>query len=83
METSVSSTNRLKVNAGWTDKFIFPPYEFKISNALITNLHMPQSILLMTACAFGGYELIMKAYHEAVEEKYRFFSYGDAMLILD
>lgn len=83
METSVSSTNRLKVNAGWTDKFIFPPYDFKISNALITNLHMPQSILLMTACAFGGYELIMKAYQEAVEEKYRFFSYGDAMLILD
>lgn len=83
IETSVSSTNSLKVNAGWTDKFIFPPYDFKISNALITNLHMPQSILLMTACAFGGYELIMKAYHEAVEEKYRFFSYGDAMLILD
>jgi len=83
METSVSSTNSLKVNAGWTDKFIFPPYDFKISNALITNLHMPQSILLMTACAFGGYELIMKAYQEAVEEKYRFFSYGDAMLILD
>lgn len=83
LESSVSSTNRLKLNSGWTDKFIFPPYDFKIANALITNLHMPQSILLMTACAFGGYELMMKAYETAVEEKYRFFSYGDSMLILD
>ncbi len=83
MESSVSSTNRLKVNSGWTDKFIFPPYEFKIANALITNFHMPQSILLMMACAFGGYELIMKAYEEAIKEKYQFFSYGDAMLIID
>lgn len=83
MESSVSSTNRLKVNSGWTDKFIFPPYEFKIANALVTNFHMPQSILLMMACAFGGYELIMKAYEEAIKEKYKFFSYGDAMLIID
>lgn len=83
LESSVSSTNRLKVNAGWTDKFIFPPYDFKIANSLITNFHMPQSILLMMACAFGGYELVMKAYEEAIKEKYKFFSYGDAMLILD
>lgn len=83
LESSVSSTNRLKVNAGWTDKFIFPPYDFKIANSLITNFHMPQSILLMMACAFGGYELVMKAYEEAIKEKYKFFSYGDAMLIID
>ena len=83
LESSVSSTNRLKLNSGWTDKFIFPPYDFKIANALITNFHMPQSILLMKACAFGGYELVMKAYEQAVEEKYQFFSYGDAMLIID
>ena len=83
LESSVSSTNRLKVNAGWTDKFIFPPYDFKIANALITNFHMPQSILLMMASAFGGYENVMKAYEVAIEEKYKFFSYGDAMLIID
>lgn len=83
LESSVSSTNRLKQNAGWTDKFIFPPYDFKIANSLITNFHMPQSILLMTACAFGGYDLIMNAYEKAIEEKYQFFSYGDAMLIID
>ena len=57
-------------------------YDFKIANALITNFHMPQSILLMMACAFGGYELIMKAYEEAIKENYRFYSYGDAMLII-
>lgn len=83
LESSVSSNNRLKENAGWTDKFIFPPYDFKIANSLITNFHMPQSILLMMACAFGGFELIMKAYEVAIEEKYQFFSYGDAMLIID
>ena len=71
------------MNAGWTDKFIFPPYDFKIANALITNFHMPQSILLMMACAFGGFELTMKAYEEAVKENYKFFSYGDAMLFID
>ncbi|MFQ3575496.1 MAG: tRNA preQ1(34) S-adenosylmethionine ribosyltransferase-isomerase QueA [Cytophagales bacterium] len=83
LESSVSANNRLKpVNNSWTDKFIFPPYEFKIANGLITNFHMPESTLLMLTCAFGGYDLIMKAYEEAVKEKYRFFSYGDAMLIL-
>jgi S-adenosylmethionine:tRNA ribosyltransferase-isomerase len=82
LESSVSANNRVKPNQGWTDKFIFPPYEFKIGNALLTNFHMPESTLLMMACAFGGYDLIMKAYQEAIEEKYRFFSYGDAMLIL-
>ena len=72
----------LKQNGGWTDKFIIPPYDFKIANTLITNFHLPESTLLMTASAFGGYPLIMKAYKEAIKEKYRFFSYGDSMLIL-
>ncbi|AGA76345.1 tRNA preQ1(34) S-adenosylmethionine ribosyltransferase-isomerase QueA [Echinicola vietnamensis] len=82
VESSVTASNRLKPSSGWTDKFIIPPYEFKIANALITNFHLPESTLLMTTAAFGGYDLIMKAYKEAVKEKYRFFSYGDAMLIL-
>jgi S-adenosylmethionine:tRNA ribosyltransferase-isomerase len=82
LESSVSANGRLKEREGWTDKFIFPPYEFKICNSLITNFHMPESTLLMMACAFGGYELIMEAYQTAIKEKYRFFSYGDAMLII-
>ncbi len=82
LESSVSASNRLKPNEGWTDKFIFPPYEFKICNALVSNFHMPESTLLMMASAFGGYDLVMEAYQVAIKEKYRFFSYGDAMLIL-
>ncbi|EAZ81093.1 tRNA preQ1(34) S-adenosylmethionine ribosyltransferase-isomerase QueA [Algoriphagus machipongonensis] len=82
VESSVTANGRLKASQGWTDKFIIPPYEFKIANALITNFHLPESTLLMTASAFGGYDLVMKAYKEAIKEKYRFFSYGDAMLIL-
>lgn len=83
LESSVSANNHLKaVDNGWTDKFIFPPFEFKITNALLTNFHLPESILLMTACAFGGHELIMEAYHEAIKEKYKFFTYGDVMLII-
>ncbi len=82
LESSVSAGGRLKANSGWTDKFIFPPFEFKICNALITNFHLPESTLLMMASAFGGYELIMDAYQTAIKEKYRFFTYGDAMLIL-
>jgi S-adenosylmethionine:tRNA ribosyltransferase-isomerase len=82
LESSVSANSRLKSNEGWTDKFIFPPYDFKIANTLVTNFHLPESTLLMTSCAFGGYDLIMKAYETAVKEKYRFFSYGDAMLII-
>ncbi|WP_439881037.1 tRNA preQ1(34) S-adenosylmethionine ribosyltransferase-isomerase QueA [Pontibacter sp. MBLB2868] len=82
LESSVSANGRLKANEGWTDRFIFPPYDFKIANALVTNFHMPESTLLMMAAAFGGYDLVMKAYEEAVKEKYRFFSYGDVMLIL-
>lgn len=82
IESSVSANGRLKPIEGWTDRFIFPPYEFKIANALLTNFHTPQSTLMMMAAAFGGYDLIMKAYDEAIKEKYRFFSYGDAMLII-
>lgn len=82
LESSVSAGGRLKANTGWTDKFIFPPYEFKICNALITNFHLPESTLLMMASAFGGYELVKQAYQEAIKEKYRFFTYGDAMLII-
>lgn len=82
LESSVSANGRLKEREGWTDKFIFPPYEFKICNALVTNFHMPESTLLMMACAFGGYDLVMEAYQTAMKEKYRFFSYGDAMLII-
>ena len=82
LETSTTANNRLKPNQGWTDKFIFPPYDFKIADAMITNFHAPESTLLMMACAFGGYDLIMKAYKTAVKEKYNFLSYGDCMLIL-
>ncbi len=82
IESSVTAGGKLKASSGWTDKFIIPPYDFKIANALVTNFHLPESTLLMTASAFGGYDLVMKAYKEAIKEKYRFFSYGDAMLIL-
>ncbi|MES2733879.1 MAG: tRNA preQ1(34) S-adenosylmethionine ribosyltransferase-isomerase QueA [Bacteroidota bacterium] len=82
LESSVSANGRLKPNEGWTDKFIFPPYDFRIPNALLTNFHMPESTLLMMACAFGGFNLVMEAYQTAIREKYRFFSYGDSMLIL-
>jgi len=82
LESSVSAHARLKPIEGWTDRFIFPPYEFKIGNALLTNLHLPESILLMMTCAFGGYDLIREAYEVAIKEKYKFFTYGDAMLII-
>lgn len=82
LETAVSATNRLKERNGWTDKFIFPPYDFKICNAMITNFHQPESTLLMMAAAFGGYDLIMNAYNVAKKEKYKFLTYGDAMLIV-
>lgn len=82
LESSVSTDGFLKPYEGWTNKFIFPPYEFSIANCMITNFHIPQSTLLMMVCAFGGYDLIMEAYRQAIKEKYRFYSYGDAMLIL-
>ena len=82
IESAVSTDGHLKTFNGWTNKFIFPPYDFSIANCMVTNFHMPESTLLMMVCAFGGYDLIMKAYKEAIKEKYHFFSYGDAMLIL-
>ena len=73
LESSVSSTGTLNPYVGWTHKFIFPPYEFSIANALITNFHMPKSTLLMMVSAFAGYDFMMEAYNEAVKEKYRFY----------
>ena len=82
IETAVSAEGRLKEAEGWTNKFIYPPYDFSIANAMITNFHLPKSSLLIMISAFGGYDLVMKAYEEAVKDKYRFYSYGDAMLIM-
>ncbi len=82
IESSVSATNHLKPAEGWTNKFIYPPYDFKIPNAMITNFHVPKSSLVIMVSAFGGTELILDAYQEAIKEKYDFYSYGDAMLIL-
>jgi S-adenosylmethionine:tRNA ribosyltransferase-isomerase len=82
IESSVTTTGHLKPLDGWTNKFIFPPYDFSVANSMITNFHASESTLLMMVCAFGGYENIMKAFEEAVKEKYRFLSYGDAMLII-
>lgn len=82
IETAVSAEDLLKPVEGWTNKFIYPPFDFHIANCMVTNFHLPKSSLMIMICAFGGTELIMDAYREAVKEKYRFFSYGDAMLIL-
>lgn len=82
IESSVSTDGLLKPYSGWTNKFIFPPYEFSIADSMITNFHTPQSTLLMMVSAFLGHDLMMQAYKEAIKEKYRFYSYGDAMLIL-
>ncbi|MBQ0769904.1 MAG: tRNA preQ1(34) S-adenosylmethionine ribosyltransferase-isomerase QueA [Bizionia sp.] len=82
VESAVSSSATLNEINGWTNKFIFPPYEFSIANCMITNFHTPKSTLLMMASAFGGYDFVKKAYEEAVKEKYNFYSYGDAMLII-
>jgi len=82
LESSVSTSGRLKPNKGWTDKFIFPPFRFHICSGMITNFHSPKSTLLMMAAAYGGFDNIMKAYKIAIQKKYRFHSYGDAMLIL-
>ncbi|MCC6401933.1 MAG: S-adenosylmethionine:tRNA ribosyltransferase-isomerase, partial [Flavobacteriales bacterium] len=82
IESSVSTDDRMKSYNGWTNKFIFPPYDFSIANRMVTNFHMPESTLLMMVCAFGGYDNVINAYKVALKEKYRFFSYGDAMLII-
>ena len=82
IESSVSSKGELKEFKGWTNKFIFPPHDFSIATAMITNFHTPKSTLLMQVAAFGGYDFVMGAYKEAIKEKYRFSTYGDAMLII-
>jgi S-adenosylmethionine:tRNA ribosyltransferase-isomerase len=82
VESSVSANHLLNPYEGWTNKFIFPPHDFSIANAMITNFHTPKSTLMMMTAAFAGYDFLMKAYKEAVKEKYRFYSYGDAMLII-
>ena len=82
VESSVSANHLLNPYEGWTNKFIFPPHDFSIANAMITNFHTPKSTLMMMTAAFAGYDFLMKAYREAVKEKYRFYSYGDAMLII-
>ncbi|MED5307038.1 MAG: tRNA preQ1(34) S-adenosylmethionine ribosyltransferase-isomerase QueA [Bacteroidota bacterium] len=82
IETPVSSFKTLKPYDGWTNKFIFPPYDFQIANSLLTNFHAPKSTVLMLVAAFAGHDLIMEAYNQAVKEKYKFLSYGDCMLIV-
>lgn len=82
LATAVCMNGHLMTYSGWTNKFIFPPYEFTVADAMVSNFHTPYSTMLMMVAAFGGYDLIMKAYDEAVKEKYRFGCYGDAMLVL-
>lgn len=83
IETAVGTDGHLKEFEGWTNKFIFPPYDFSVANAMVSNFHMPLSTMLMLVCSYGGYELVMDAYQIALKEDYRFGTYGDAMLILD
>ncbi len=82
LESSVSIYGQLKPYDGWTNKFIYPPYDFSVANAMISNFHLPQSTLMMMVSAFTGFDLLMKAYKVAVKEKYKFFTYGDALLII-
>ena len=82
LESCVTTKGRLTEYEGWTNKFIFPPYEFSVPDAFISNFHLPYSTLLMMVAAFGGYDQVMKAYEVAVKEKYQFGTYGDAMLII-
>lgn len=82
LESSVSSTGQLKPYEGWTNLFIYPPFEFQVANCMLTNFHVPKSSLLIMVCSFAGYDVIMKAYEEAIAKKYNFFTYGDCMLIL-
>ncbi len=82
VESSVTSSDLLRSDEGWTNLFIHPPYDFRIANCMITNFHLPKTSLLIMVAAFADYELVMHAYREAIKEKYHFFSYGDAMLIL-
>lgn len=82
IESSVTINGQVKPFRGWTNKFIFPPYDFSVANAMVTNFHLPMSSLMMMVAAFAGYPLLMEAYKTAIKEKYKFFTYGDAMLII-
>jgi S-adenosylmethionine:tRNA ribosyltransferase-isomerase len=82
MESSVTAQRLLKPAEGWTNHFIHPPYNFNIADSLVTNFHLPKTSLLIMTCAFAGYELAMEAYKKAIKDKYRFFSYGDALLFI-
>ncbi len=83
IETAVTITGKVKPFKGWTNKFIFfPPYECSVADAMVSNFHLPQSSMMMMVSAFAGYDLLMEAYQEAIKEKYKFFTYGDAMLII-
>ena len=82
LESNVTTDRHVKSGRGWTDKFIYPPYEFKVVDHLVTNFHLPETTLIMLVSAFTGHELMMKAYKKAIKDQYRFYSYGDAMLIL-
>lgn len=82
IESSFTAEKLLKPSEGWTNHFIHPPYEFSIADSLVTNFHLPKTSLLIMTCAFAGYELAMEAYKKAIKDKYRFFSYGDAMLVI-
>jgi S-adenosylmethionine:tRNA ribosyltransferase-isomerase len=82
METSYTAQKFLKPSEGWTNNFIHPPYDFSIADALVTNFHLPKTSLMIMACAFANYDLVMEAYKKAIKDKYRFFSYGDSMLII-
>ena len=82
LETAVSISGKVKPYRGWTNKFIFPPYDFTVADAMVTNFHLPMSSMMMMAAAFSGYDFLMEAYKEAINQKYKFFTYGDAMLII-
>ena len=83
LETAVSTNGMIKPMEGWTNKFIFAPYDFTVADAMVTNFHLPESTLIMLVSAFAGREHVLAAYREAVRERYRFFSFGDAMFIGD
>jgi len=82
LESSVSSNGTLNAYDGWTNRFIFPPYDFSIANMMVTNFHTPKSTLMMMVSAFAGHDFVREAYEIAIKEKYRFYTYGDAMLII-
>ena len=82
IESSVSSNGTLNAYDGWTNRFIFPPFDFSIANMMVTNFHTPKSTLMMMVSAFAGHDFVREAYEVAIKEKYKFYSYGDAMLII-